>query len=246
MVGRFMMRHLVDLFPVAPEAGFTFDNRVKEIGFSDFYLRGAEKLGGVQSFGRLPPVPMVIDALAEELRETGKGLLAKAVQWFGPLIHPHVRRMVEDRLILASTVEDLPYAENAVGLSVTTDVTGTIRYRVNGYERQRIQKMRALVREVLGQRYKGLIQQADNNRRIAHICGTCRAGISERDSVVGADCRIHGLDNLIVADASVFVTSGGTNPSLTIAANALRVAALVTGRSAEQLAQTATRQEKNP
>jgi choline dehydrogenase-like flavoprotein len=33
------------------------------------------------------------------------------------------------------------------------------------------------------------------------------------------------LDNLYVVDSSFFPTSSGTNPSLTIAANALRVAA---------------------
>ncbi|HBT00061.1 MAG TPA: hypothetical protein DEB47_09395, partial [Citreicella sp.] len=37
-------------------------------------------------------------------------------------------------------------------------------------------------------------------------------------------CRAHGLRNLWVADASFMPTSMGVNPSLTIAANALRVA----------------------
>ena len=37
-------------------------------------------------------------------------------------------------------------------------------------------------------------------------------------------CRAHGLSNLYVADSSFMPTSNGVNPSLTIAANALRVA----------------------
>ena len=36
--------------------------------------------------------------------------------------------------------------------------------------------------------------------------------------------RAHGLSNLYIVDASFFPTSGGLNPALTIAANALRVA----------------------
>ena len=43
-------------------------------------------------------------------------------------------------------------------------------------------------------------------------------------SVVNAKGRAHGMANLFVADASFFPTSMGVNPSLTIAANALRVA----------------------
>jgi choline dehydrogenase-like flavoprotein len=63
------------------------------------------------------------------------------------------------------------------------------------------------------------------NTAIAHVCGTCRFGDDPAASVLDRDCRAHGLDNLYVADASCFASSGGINPSLTIAANALRVAA---------------------
>ena len=36
--------------------------------------------------------------------------------------------------------------------------------------------------------------------------------------------KAHDLNNLYVVDASFMPTSGGANPSLTVAANALRVA----------------------
>jgi choline dehydrogenase-like flavoprotein len=42
--------------------------------------------------------------------------------------------------------------------------------------------------------------------------------------VLDRNNRAHGLANLYVVDSSFFPSSGGTNPSLTIAANALRVA----------------------
>jgi choline dehydrogenase-like flavoprotein len=41
---------------------------------------------------------------------------------------------------------------------------------------------------------------------------------------VDIDCRLHGMKNLFVADGSVFSTSAGLNPALTIQANAFRVA----------------------
>ena len=42
-----------------------------------------------------------------------------------------------------------------------------------------------------------------------------------------AACRYRGVENLYVTDGSVFPTSAGVNPSLTIAANALRVGRLL-------------------
>ena len=38
------------------------------------------------------------------------------------------------------------------------------------------------------------------------------------------DCKAHELDNLYIADASIFPSIEAVNPTLTIIANALRVA----------------------
>ncbi len=60
-----------------------------------------------------------------------------------------------------------------------------------------------------------------------HQAGTCRMGNDPKTSVVDRSCRIHGADNIYLADASVHVTNGGFNPALTILANAYRVAAAI-------------------
>jgi choline dehydrogenase-like flavoprotein len=57
----------------------------------------------------------------------------------------------------------------------------------------------------------------------SHGVGSVRMGSDAADSVLDRHCRFRGIDNLFVVDGSVFPTSGGVNPSLTIAANALRV-----------------------
>ena len=49
-------------------------------------------------------------------------------------------------------------------------------------------------------------------------------------SVTDAQGRVWGLSNVVVADASALPTSGATNPSLTVAANAIRVAEALAGR----------------
>ncbi|MFQ5872973.1 MAG: GMC family oxidoreductase [Dehalococcoidia bacterium] len=56
-----------------------------------------------------------------------------------------------------------------------------------------------------------------------HQMGTCRMGDHPNSSVVDKWCRSHDVPNLFIIDASVFVTSGGLNPALTIQANAFRV-----------------------
>ncbi len=58
----------------------------------------------------------------------------------------------------------------------------------------------------------------------AHQAGTMRFGTDPAISVLDLNCRVHELDNLYVADASFFPSIGAVNPTLTIIANALRVA----------------------
>ena len=48
---------------------------------------------------------------------------------------------------------------------------------------------------------------------VFHPCGTCRMGSSPQESVVDSKLRVHGLQGLRIADASVFPTipTGNTN-----------------------------------
>ena len=62
-----------------------------------------------------------------------------------------------------------------------------------------------------------------------HACGTCRMGSDPATSVVDTHGRAHEVENLFLADASVFPASAATNPTLTIAANAFRVAEHMSG-----------------
>jgi len=62
-----------------------------------------------------------------------------------------------------------------------------------------------------------------------HQAGTCRMGVDPRDSAVDLRCRVHGHDNLFVADSSVHVTNGGFNPVLTIMAMSYRTSDGIVG-----------------
>jgi choline dehydrogenase-like flavoprotein len=59
----------------------------------------------------------------------------------------------------------------------------------------------------------------------SHALGTVRMGPDAATAPLDADGRYRGLDNLYVVDGSALPRSAGVNPSLTIAANALRIGA---------------------
>jgi choline dehydrogenase-like flavoprotein len=58
-----------------------------------------------------------------------------------------------------------------------------------------------------------------------HHIGTARMGTDPAHSVVDPDCRVHGVSNLSIASCAVFPTSSQANPTLTVVALALRLAA---------------------
>ncbi len=66
----------------------------------------------------------------------------------------------------------------------------------------------------------------------AHQAGTARFGSDPASSVLDLNCKAHELDNLYLADASFFPSIGAVNPTLTIIANALRVADVIGRRLA--------------
>lgn len=62
-----------------------------------------------------------------------------------------------------------------------------------------------------------------------HVMGTARMGSDPATSVVSPEQRLWDCDNVVVCDSSVFVTSTGYNPTLTLAALAHRAATLLVG-----------------
>jgi len=75
----------------------------------------------------------------------------------------------------------------------------------------------------------------------AHIMGTARMGDDPAHSVVDPWGRMHDLENVYVADGSVFASAGGFNPTLTIMALALRMARHLAGQPASPAVAPASR-----
>ena len=175
----------------------------------------------------MPPPPVLVEGMERDLRRGPLSFLASPFRFAGPLVEVVLKRIFSGRLVLASIMEDLPYGENRVVLSGEGAASAAkgivIRYRISGYDRARIEAFRKELAGALKPYPFMLIKQAESNERIAHACGTCRFGEDPAESVLDPHNRAHGISNLYVVDSSFFPSSGGTNPALTIAANALRV-----------------------
>jgi choline dehydrogenase-like flavoprotein len=71
----------------------------------------------------------------------------------------------------------------------------------------------------------------------AHVMGGMRMGKDPRTSATDGTGRVHGMENVFVADGSVFPSSGAQNPTLTILATALRNATKNFGHGADHFGQ---------
>jgi hypothetical protein len=128
------------------------------------------------------------------------------------------------------TGEDLPFETNRVELSNSvTDRVGLPVPRIRYQIPEGTTKLVAwhAERAVASMREAGAttISSTPLVPMSAHMLGTARMGNDPRHSVVNRFGMAHDVPNLGIVDGSVFVTSGGVNPTSTICALASRVAA---------------------
>ncbi|WP_431236979.1 GMC oxidoreductase [Mycolicibacterium aichiense] len=222
MVGRNLMRHLLDWIEVWPQRNSRITAENKEIGLNDFYFWEGRKYGTVQSAGAMASLaPM-------EMLTNPPGLLPKALRLVSPAVRPVYERFFSGGLVLAAIMEDLPYLDNRVLPSDRPSVDGRqrlrLQYRLHPNEVERRTTFLRQIKEMLAPFRKLTLRTGSSNSTLGHVCGTCRFGTDPEDSVLDQDNRAHEVQNLYVVDASFFPSSTGLNPSLTVAANALRVA----------------------
>ncbi len=220
-VGRNLMRHYIDIYAIFSKKKPQNSDYHKQIAFNDLYSTEDGRLGTVQSFGKLPPTEIQVATVYQKLKNSPLPFLAGIFNVFRPIAGFFAKAIFADRLILSSIMEDMPCGSNRITVSDTGDVM--MNYHINAAEQARIGLFRKRMKDVLRPYRYFLIKQAESNGRIAHICGTCRIGNDPSTSVLTPQNETHDVKNLYVTDSSFFPTSGGTNPALTIAANALRV-----------------------
>jgi len=219
-VGRNYMRHNQSiLMALMREANDTIFQ--KTLALSDFYLRSDDweyPLGLIQMCATSHGAQIRGEALPEWL------------EWAPRMPFEQMARHSMDFWLSS---EDLPRPENRIfyqGERVILDITENNMEAHHRLRHKLEQLLNAVgTHPVLMERNLYLGKNIPIGGT-AHQAGTARFGTDPASSVLDLDCRAHELDNLYVADASFFPSIGAVNPTLTIIANALRVADAIARR----------------
>jgi gluconate 2-dehydrogenase alpha chain len=205
------------------------------------YIRGGiMELGGSEDIiAEASEYQFVLDALAS--------LPGGSVKPFGTNFKTLMRAsLLRDRLAGIDHIgEDLPYATNRVDLSPTVkDFRGVpvprLTYSQGKHELAAtlfyVPLMTALLKAAGAAAVGTAVPETLSNSLTgadiphgAHVMGGMRMGHNRRTSVTDGTGMVHGMDNVFVADGSVFPSSGAQNPTLTIMATALRNATRLFG-----------------
>jgi len=212
LIGRNYMMHYspiaVGVFARPTGASQTF---IKQIGYSDYYFGTKdlpEKMGIVQSLPAPGPLMMA---------RSGMKLVPR---WI-------LNRIRSRMLPLVGIVEDLPNPENRVSLNDSGSIR--LRHQFSDFDRARGAEMSRKMSQLLRNAgaFYCVTGLTPSQEHVAHQCGTLRFGTSRTHAVADPECRLFDQPDLFVADGSFMPTSLGVGPSLTIIANAVRVAEIV-------------------
>jgi choline dehydrogenase-like flavoprotein len=163
------------------------------------------------------PVRTAINGFADGLVPWGEGH------------HDAFRRVFGRSAGMVSVCEDLPEETNCVTLDPDrADHDGIpapkITYRLSDNTRKMLDHSVARGVEILkAAGARDITTKAPLPYAGWHLMGTARMGRDPERSVVNEWGRSHDVKNLFIVDGSVFVTSGGVNPTSTIQAVALYV-----------------------
>jgi choline dehydrogenase-like flavoprotein len=142
-----------------------------------------------------------------------------------------LQRALADRsareLAIATMVEQLPLAENrivpdddhrdAIGLP-----RPRITYRIDDYSRRALDHGQRIHQDIFAAMNATAIEHGTTIYSAGHVMGTYRMGTDPKTSVVSPEQRTHDHHNLFLLGSGVFPTGAASNPTLTIAALALR------------------------
>ncbi|UZD91044.1 GMC oxidoreductase [Cognatishimia activa] len=233
LVGRHIMFHANELYALWPKQKLHGQMPTKAIALRDFYLSGNRRQGSFQSMGVKASYGEIHHYLCQMMSRS------RLKNWrmgrdFLRLPAVISEKLFGDAQIFVGLLEDLPYRENRV----LHDPSDPDRIQIEYHYHDEFHARRKAFRRAIWKGTKGLKRLPLNlspQLNFGHPCGSLRSGFDPKTSVINENCRGHSLRNLWVTDASFMPTSMGVNPSLTIAANALRVASKIVDAGKEEL-----------
>jgi choline dehydrogenase-like flavoprotein len=225
LVGRNLMFHATQTFALWPSKRLAGTGPRKSIAFTDFYQVDGQRYGSVQSTG----FELGYGEFLMHLYRLFDHSATRRIRIVRPLLRVPALVTIKTLgrgTIFVCLIEDMPYPENRVVLDDNEADGVRVKYKIEDELRDRVTHFRQLLTKRLrGRRMVFLSQDVELN--YGHPCGTCVMSNDPSTGVVNPDCRAHGIANLFITDASFMPTSAATNPSLTIAANALRVSSQI-------------------
>ena len=227
LVGRGLMFHLNEMFAVW--SGITGGGPSEAVGFRDLLHHKGARLGMVQAMGIDASYGEILHFLRLRLARSGLGQ-NRLMQAAARLPAALVAQLLGNANIFVGLMEDLAYDENRVLPPDGPQIAFEYRLSEELLARRRLFR-RAIKRAFKGQRQMFLSRAPELN--YGHPCGTMRFGKDPKRAVLNGTGRVHTLANLYVADASFMPSAMGVNPSLTIAAQALRVAEAIAERTTD-------------
>jgi choline dehydrogenase-like flavoprotein len=225
LVGRNLMFHATQAFALWPSKRLAATGPRKSIMFRDFYEVNGRRCGAVQSTG----FELGYGEFLMHLYDRFDHSAIRSVRMIRPLLRVPALATIKTLgrgTIFVCLVEDMPYPENRVVLDANEADGVRMKYTIKDELRERV----TLFRQLLTERLRGrrmIFLSRDVELNYGHPCGTCVMSNDPSKGVVDRDCRAHGVANLFITDASFMPTSAAVNPSLTIAANALRVSSQI-------------------
>ena len=230
-VGRRLMFHTGRALAIWARRGLAQNATAKTIVFRDLYETEDGKFGEVQSTGAEAAYGNVVHALRQMLA-TSRYARVPLLWHLARIPAFAASRLLGNAAVFEMIMEDLPYADNRVTLDDSAPSGMRFDYEI----RDELQARYAAYSRILSRRLKGLRHMwlgHGTALNYGHPMGTCRVGDDPATSVADAAGRVHGVRNLYVCDGAALASAGGTNPSLTIAAHALRTGALMAGASSD-------------
>ncbi|MGH6942971.1 MAG: GMC oxidoreductase, partial [Geminicoccaceae bacterium] len=144
----------------------------------------------------------------------------------------------EETRVVVYFCEQPPDPESRVTLSRDTDRLGVnrlvLRWRIGAEVIESVRRLEDHLAARLEAKGIGRLERASEDPKFtdaSHHMGTTRMSDDPRTGVVDRDCKVHGVSNLYIAGSSVFPSAGHANPTLTIVALALRLAATLQRRA---------------
>lgn len=227
-VGCNLMFHLSEIIAIWAAPGRDENGEARSVSIRDLYFMDGQRFGTVQSMGLTAGYGEILHALNGRFDQSALRRL-RALRHGLRLPAMIAARILGRAKLFVGVLEDLPYAHNRVLPDPQDPDRLRFRYDISDELRARRAAFRKAMRAAF-RPHRAMFMGTTPQLNFAHPCGTLRFGDNPATSVLDRDCRVHGIDNLYVSDSSFMPTSNGVNPSLTIAANALRVAdAIVAG-----------------